>query len=132
MSYLVDTHILLWSLFSPGKISKKVKVILSDPEMTKFVSIITFWEISIKFSLGKLHLKGVLPDELPAIAMDSRFEILDLNSKTAASFYKLKKLGNKDPFDRMFAWQAINKDFVMLTSDKSFSEYKELGLKIIC
>ena len=131
MSYLVDTHILLWSIFSPQMISQKVKKVLSEAESIKFVSVITFWEIAIKFSLGKLDLKGVLPDALPAIAKDTRFEILDLNTETAASFYKLQKLGNKDPFDRMLAWQAISKDFYLLTRDKSFSVYSNLGLKIV-
>ena len=131
MSYLVDTHILLWSIFSPQMISQKVKKVLSEAESIKFVSVITFWEIAIKFSLGKLDLKGVLPDALPAIAKDTRFEILDLNIETAASFYKLQKLGNKDPFDRMLAWQAISKDFYLLTRDKSFSVYSNLGLKIV-
>lgn len=131
MSYLVDTHVLLWSLFSPRIISKNVKSILSESRTTKYVSIITFWEIAIKFSLGKLDLKGVLPDTLPMIAKDARFEILDLNIETAASFYKLPKLRNKDPFDRMLAWQTICKDFCLLTKDSDFTIYKENGLKVV-
>ena len=131
MSYLVDTHILLWCLFSPGRISKKVKDILSESETTKFVSVISIWEIAIKFSLGKLDLKGILPDLLPTIVKNARFEIMDLSTETAASFYKLPKLHNKDPFDRMLAWQAISHDFHLLTKDKDFSDYKDHGLKII-
>ncbi len=131
MSYLVDTHILLWSLFSPGRISKKVKDILSESEATKFVSVISVWEIAIKFSLGKLDLKGILPDSLPTIIKNARFEIMDLSTETAASFYKLPKLHNKDPFDRMLAWQAISKNYHLLTKDKDFSYYEDRGLKII-
>ena len=132
MNYLIDTHLLLWSLFSPGVISKKVKGILSESEATKFVSVISFWEIAIKFSLGKLDLKDVLPDSLPKIAKDARFEILDLDIETAASFYRLPKAVNKDPFDRMLAWQVINKDCYLLTKDKDFADYKKgYGLKIV-
>jgi len=131
VNYLVDTHILLWSLFSPGRISKQVKNVLSESETTKFVSVVSIWEIAIKFSLGKLDLNGLLPDSLPAIIKNSRFEILDLNTETAATFYKLPKIGNKDPFDRMLAWQAICKDFYLLTKDRSFVSYKDQGLKIV-
>lgn len=131
MSYLVDTHILLWSLFSPDRVSKKVKSILSESETTKFASVVSIWEIALKFSLGKLDLKGLLPDQLPTIIKKSRFEILDLNTETAATFYKLPKVGNKDPFDRMLAWQAISKDFYLLTKDQGFAGYKDHGLKIV-
>lgn len=32
MKYLIDTHILLWPLFEPEKINKKVQEILINPE----------------------------------------------------------------------------------------------------
>ena len=89
------------------------------------------WDIAIKFSLGKLDLKGVLPDSLPAIIKNARFEILDLNTEAAASFYKLPKLKNKNPFDRMLAWQCITKGFCILTEDKNFDYYKNFGLQMV-
>ena len=131
MNYLADTHVFLWAVLSPKKISKRVKDILVNPELTKYVSIITFWEISLKFSLGKIDLTGVLPDELPTIAKDTGFEILNLGADTASSFYKLPKLKNKDPFDRMLAWQTISCGYYLLTQDKDFADYKDHGLKIV-
>ena len=131
MSYLVDTHIFLWSVISPKKISQKIRKILNDPESTKYISVLSFWEISLKFSLDKIDLVGILPEELPDIAKKANFDILDLDSKTASSYYKLPKSKNKDPFDRMLAWQAINKDCYLLTKDQDFADYKDHGLKII-
>lgn len=131
MNYLVDTHIFLWSLLSSKKISKRVKNILLNPELTKYVSTITFWEISLKFSIGKINLSGVLPDKLPSFAKDAGFDILDLDSDTASSFFKLPRLKNKDPFDRMLAWQAITKDCQLVTKDADFNTYKNLGLKTV-
>ena len=131
MNYIVDTHIFLWIVFSPQKISKKIKDILLDPETTKWVSLITFWEVSLKYQLGKLNLKGILPDQLPDVAKDSGFELLELDCVTVSSFYKLPNLHNKDPFDRMLAWQAIKKDYHLLTKDPNFADYKDCGLKAI-
>lgn len=123
MSYLVDTHIFLWTLFSPNKISKKVKSLLLDPENTKIVSIISFWEISLKYQLGKINLTGVLPDKLPELSKEAGFDILNLEPEVISSFYKLPKIKNKDPFDRMLAWQAIHKDFYLITKDPDFMDY---------
>ncbi len=131
MSYLVDTHIFLWSIISPKKISLKISKILNDPEPIKYISVLSFWEISLKFSLGKIDLVGILPDELPEIAKKSNFDIIDLDVKIAASYHKLPKTNNKDPFDRMLAWQAITKDYSLLTKDVDFNSYKNFGLKII-
>ena len=131
MNYLVDTHVFLWSLLSSKKISKKAKDILLDPEQTKYVSSITFWEISLKFSLGKIDLKGILPDKLPNIAIDAGFELVNLDALTASTFHKLPKIKHKDPFDRMLAWQAINQECFLLTSDKDLARYKDYGLKIV-
>ncbi|MEK7551484.1 MAG: type II toxin-antitoxin system VapC family toxin [Patescibacteria group bacterium] len=131
MSYLIDTHIFLWSVMYPKKISHKISKILINPEVTKYISVLSFWEISLKFSLGKIYLTGLFPDELPDIAKKANIDILDLDIKIASSYHKLPKANNKDQFDRMIAWQAINYDCVLLTKDKSFIDYKNYGLRII-
>lgn len=131
MSYIIDTHVLLWTIFSPKKISKKVKTILVQPDPIKFVSIVSFWEISLKFSLKKIDLKGIQPDNIPNLAKKSRFEILNLKFDVASSYHKLPYGKHKDPFDRMLAWQAIREGYTILTSDKDFMTYKEHGLKVV-
>jgi PIN domain nuclease of toxin-antitoxin system len=131
VKYLVDTHVFLWTVLSPQKIPKRVKDILLDTELTKYVSIITFWEISLKFLLGKIDLRGVLPDKFPTIATNTGFEILNLDAEIVSSFYKLSKIRNKDPFDRMLVWQAIKEDFHLLTKDQDLADYKDHGLKIV-
>lgn len=131
MTYLVDTHIFLWSLFASKHLSARVSNVLRDPQHTKMVSAITFWEISLKYQLGKLELINILPDALPAIAKEAGFEILDLDAYSVSSFYQLPKLKNKDPFDRMLAWQAIQKKFLLITKDADFSAYAPYGLHIV-
>lgn len=131
MNFLLDTHVFLWAIFEPEKLPKKLKTSILNSESASYISIITFWEISLKFALGKINLKGILPDELPQIARRDGFEILDLNIDMVSSFYKLPKLKNKDPFDRMLAWQAISKDYSLLTKDRDFTDYKDHGLKVV-
>lgn len=131
MNFILDTYIFLWAIFEPRKISKKLKDCMLDPESTSYISIITFWEISLKYSLGKIDLKGITPDKLPEIARNDGFEILDLDIDAVSSFYKLPKAKNKDPFDRMLAWQAILKDYYLLTKDSDFAIYKDSGLKVV-
>lgn len=131
MKYLIDTHIFLWSLFSPGKISRHAAKIIKDPANRIMVSTITFWEISLKYALNKLELEGITPDELPEFASKMNFKLLSLNAEDAASFYHLPRITHKDPFDRMLIWQAIREKMVFISKDKKIEAYEEYGLKIL-
>jgi PIN domain nuclease of toxin-antitoxin system len=65
--YLLDTHSFLWILFDDEKLSEKAKRVVRNEENEIYISIITYWEISLKYSLGRLELEGIRPDELPDI-----------------------------------------------------------------
>ena len=131
MNYLLDTHIFLWSLFSPDKLSGRVVKELVETDNTLHVSAVTFWEIALKFSLGKLDLEGIGPDELPAFADRMGLEGCELTAGDAASFHHLPRRSHKDPFDRMIVWQAIRHQLILISKGSRISEYRELGLTVI-
>ncbi len=95
-----------------------------------FVSSITFWEISLKYALGKLTL-GCKPDDLLKFTDDMGFAKISLTPKEAALFYQLPKLAHKDPFDRMLIWQAVANDLILISKDGQFNNYSQYGLKVI-
>ncbi|MGD9158042.1 MAG: type II toxin-antitoxin system VapC family toxin [Desulfobacteraceae bacterium] len=130
MKYLLDTHTFLWSLFKPEKLSKTTTQTIVSQENDIAVSVITFWEISLKYSLGKLELSGVKPDELPGFADKTGFEIIQIDPSEAATFCSLPGLSHKDPFDRLLIWQAIRRQMILVSKDRSFMEYKKYGLRI--
>ena len=89
MSYLVDTHYLLWSLIDPARIKKHITAILTDTQTMKYVSKTSFWEITLKFSIGKLELKGTTPEEILHTSRESGFVILDLREEDIATSHLL-------------------------------------------
>ncbi|MFH0925059.1 MAG: type II toxin-antitoxin system VapC family toxin [bacterium] len=131
MKYLLDTHIFLWVLFDDNKLSEKVKEVIINFNNEIYVSIITYWEISLKYSIGKLKLVGITPDALPKQAQKISIETLNLSDDIVATFYRLPKIIHKDPFDRMITWQAINKNITLISKDKEIKDYKKFGLKIL-
>ena len=131
MKYLLDTHILLWAIMSPVNLSKKVQNILVDAENTIFISSLSLWEISLKYSLGKLQLRNLLPGDFIKLAEKIGFTFIDLSIEDAGSFYLLAGEYHKDPFDRMLIWQAIKNNFVFISDDKEVKKYTANGLKII-
>ena len=130
MNYLLDTHTFLWAIFASQKLSEEAKEIILNPGNSIYVSLITFWEISLKYSLGKLELENISPEELPAVSRQAGFEILPLSEKEVSSFHRLPRSSHKDPFDRLIIWQAIHNDFTLITKDRRISPYLESGLRL--
>ena len=129
MNLLLDTHVFLWSLFSPGKLSKAVIREIKTPDNDVAVSVVTFWEISLKYALGKLELTGVDPEELPDFAAQMNLDILPVTAAEASTFHKLPRLSHKDPFDRIIIWQAIQRTMILVSKDRDFKTYSKFGLR---
>lgn len=132
MIYLLDTHYILWSLFTPERISASVRSILENEHDSKFISGVSVWEISLKFSLGKLELGGTNPSELFDKSLEAGFEIADIENRLFATYYQLpKKDDHRDPFDRLLIWQAIANGYTLITQDKKIAQYRVDGLQVI-
>ena len=129
MSVLVDTHVLIWSLIDPARLSDTATDVLSDMRRAKLVSSVSLWEISLKYALGKLDLTGTDPERLADEAWSAGFHKTALEPEIAATVLRLpQKSSHKDPFDRLLIWQCIRNGFEMLTADDRFGEYVEDGL----
>jgi PIN domain nuclease of toxin-antitoxin system len=131
MKLLLDSHAFLWAIMAPEKLGKKAHAALSTQGNEAFVSAVTFWELSLKHSLGKLILRGVSPEALPVAAEEAGFTLLPLDPRHASEYHGLPKLGHKDPFDRMLVWQAIQSDSTLLSRDPEIKAYMSHGLKLM-
>ena len=131
MTYLLDTHYLIWALTDTKKLSKKVKDILVNPDHQIIVSTISFWEISLKSSLGRLVITGFSPEELPDLCLQMAFDIELLSSHDSSTYHKLTANYHKDPFDRMLIWQAISNNYTLISMDFNVKRYVSMGLKIL-
>ena len=118
MQYLLDTHVILWWFTTPEKINRKVHKIISDKSNTIFISSVSFWEMAIKKSLGRLTLPHNL---LEAVAAES-FKILPIMPEESLGVADLPML-HADPFDRLLVIQAKLNDLVIITGDEKISEY---------
>lgn len=131
MNYLLDTHTFLWTAFYPNKLSAKARNEIRSAENQVCISSVSFWEISLKYTLGKIELSNCTPTDMPEIAKQMGIEIIQLGATETASFYQLPKVAHKDPFDRMIIWQAIQQQFVLISKDANFPEYRQFGLKVL-
>ena len=132
MEYLIDTHVFIWALMDTKKIPKKTFEILEDENNTVYISSMSFWEIAIKVQSKKLELHGINVLQLPHIAKQLDFTILDPQTYDYVSISQIPlKENHHDPFDRMLIQQAIRNDLVLISKDEKFQQYEENGLQLM-
>jgi len=56
MNIIIDTHIFLWALSDPDRISETKRSAMEDLSNTIYVSAVSIAEIMIKTSVGKLTI----------------------------------------------------------------------------
>ncbi len=128
--YIIDTHVLIWSFTASEKLSQRVKHILSSTSEV-YISVISLWEVALKFGIGKLVLEGGTPEILWQEIVKSRLKVLPLHPETAIQFHNLPLMKHQDPFDRLIIWQALQNNFALISKDKDFEEYRKTGLQLI-
>ena len=119
MKVLIDTHIFLWMLSSPGKLNDKRRYELEAPANEVFLSAMSIAELMIKHSIGKIHIDF---DPLE-MAKKMRIEMLNFSGVDAMMLAQLP-LHHKDPFDRMIIAQAIANRLNLMSDDSKFLEYE--------
>lgn len=120
MKYLLDTNALIFSLCNPNELSKSARKIITL-ERELFVSVISFWEIAIKQSIGKLAIESDIP-RIEEICKERGIQVISILSEEIEGIKKLPKFHN-DPFDRIIISQALQNDFCIITRDTIIPKY---------
>ena len=116
MALLLDTHIWLWSLLDPARLSKSARNALTAPDNRLHLSSISFWETLLLAESRRLALK---PDARRwirnAIGASPVSEIpLTLDVVLASASVNLP---HRDPADRLIAASAKAFDLTLVTAD---------------
>ena len=118
MNIIIDTHIFLWALSDPLRLSDAKRSALEDLSNTIYVSAVTIAELMIKTSIGKLEI-NFNPVEM---AKESGFALLSFSSESAL-LLKDMPFHHKDPFDRMLIAQSLADNYPIMTQDPKIAQY---------
>ena len=118
MNIIIDTHIFLWALSDPLRLTDVKRSALEDLSNTIYVSAVTIAELMIKTSIGKLEINFNPVD----MAKESGFALLDFSAKSAL-LLKDMPFHHKDPFDRMLIAQSLAENYLIMTDDPKIAQY---------
>jgi PIN domain nuclease of toxin-antitoxin system len=121
MKLLLDTHILLWFQAGDPALPKETEQAIRSEANEAYVSMVSFWEIGLKHSIGKLPLCMTLDAFFNTIT-EASFQILAVEQPHIVAASALP-LHHRDPFDRMLIGQAKHEGMQLITLDAQFQAY---------
>jgi len=116
---LLDTHVVLWALNDPERLSTRARTAIEAEENDVFVSVVSPWELAIK----KSRRRSNPPDGLELEMDRRRFALLPVHLRHTQAIVSWPR-HHRDPFDRMLIAQAIVDGLTIVTADRKLTSYR--------
>lgn len=117
--FLLDTHALIWWLYSPERIPARTLDSLAVTDAPIHASAVSAFEISLKVGRGRLDIASRLGrnfEQEIAIPGFLPLSLRPLHAQRAG----LLTIDHRDPFDRMLIAQALVEDLVLVSNEAIF------------
>ena len=122
---LLDTHVVVWLVSEPERLSKKAKAVIDDARQNGdglAVSGITLVEITTLYGRRRILLAMSLESFL--IELERRFVVLPINARVCARMLSLPAGYPKDPADRVIGATARVEGMSLVTADQEIRRAK--------
>ena len=119
VTYLLDTHVLLWLIGDPDKLTDEVHSTLADRSNRLLVSAASALEVATKTRIGTLSAPGLVeswPHRLADIGA-AELAVTSEHARLAGAM----AWEHRDPFDRLLVAQGIVESAVLVTRDETVS-----------
>jgi PIN domain nuclease of toxin-antitoxin system len=121
MKFLLDTHLLIWSGWTPRRISSSARSLINNPDNELIFSAASLWEIAIKQALEKNDFE-IDARILRRNLLDNGYSELPVTGDHAVAIRSFPLI-HKDPFDRILIAQATVEGITLLTADPIVARY---------
>jgi PIN domain nuclease of toxin-antitoxin system len=121
MRALLDTHVFLWAIGEPEKLSKRAARVIEDEANELLLSAASLWEIVLKTQAGKLQIPqgpGFLAEHMARLGVES----LPVEAGHVLALLSLPP-HYRDPFDRLLVAQCQVENLTILTADATIRQY---------
>ncbi len=123
MDLLLDTHVALWAITDDPELPEKAREAILSSRNIVWVSAVTVWEITIKYSLGKKHMP-ISGKQALQYFRQAGYRFLAIEPEHAASVQNLPN-HHQDPFDRLLVAQALTEPLRLMTRNAMISRYNK-------
>src|SRR3954451_8132001 len=122
MKLLLDTHAFLWYISNDSRLPQYACDAIRDKSNEVYLSVVSVWEVMVKYQLGKLPLPAPADDFIESSRSAHRIADLPLHREAVSHLLSLP-MHHRDPFDRMIICQALHHQLTNVTVDDWFRNY---------
>lgn len=122
MKIIVDTCTFLWLASELNRVSQPAWKLLRDEDNELYLSAASAWEITLKFTAGKLPLPDPPAMFIRNVRDGAGLDSLPLTEEDASFEERLPRF-HRDPFDRLLIAQALANGMAILTPDEQIARY---------
>ena len=116
LKVLLDTHVIVWALGEPEKLSARVRAEVFEAGCDVLFSPVSSYELSLKHTLGRLPNVAPLLADYERYLREAGWTELPLSSADALAAGSLSP-AHRDPFDRLLTAQAQRADAALVSRD---------------
>jgi PIN domain nuclease of toxin-antitoxin system len=127
MKLLLDTHIWIWSVLEPERLSRRVTAALDDSENQLWLSPVSIWEAMLVHRKGRLKVPEGFSTWLTRALTIASFHEAPLTFDVAQALSTIK-LPHADPADLFLAGSAKVYGLTLVTSDRNLLRSKEISV----
>jgi PIN domain nuclease of toxin-antitoxin system len=117
MKLLLDTHIWIWSVLEPRRLSKRVARVLSSSANEVWISPVSTWEILALSAKRRITLLPNAQEWIAASMTHALFREAPLTHEVVMGMEQIE-LSHRDPADWFLAATAKSFGLTLVTSDE--------------
>jgi PIN domain nuclease of toxin-antitoxin system len=121
---LLDTHIWLWALLEPERLTPTVRAALESPDNELWLSPISVWEAMVLAERGRLEINATPADWVQEMVRAIPRREAPLTHDIAVASRQLS-LSHQDPADRFLAATAQVMGLTLVTADERLLQSSE-------
>lgn len=130
MKLLLDTHIWIWQVSSPGKLKKRVAGVIEDERNDLWLSPVSVWELSILVKKRRLELDDDVDSWVSRSFARTPMREAPLTHEVALDVPKIR-FAHRDPADHFIAASARVFDLTLVTADPRLLALKTQGIAVL-
>jgi len=127
MKLLLDTHVWLWRLLEPNRLSDAAEKAIADREAELFLSPVSVWETLVLARKARLSLRPSPNEWLLDALRRSAPSAVPLDHGIAMRSEALDGFASEDPADRLLTATALEHELTLVTADSAMRSFAPLA-----
>jgi PIN domain nuclease of toxin-antitoxin system len=127
MKLLLDTHIWLWSVLEPERLSRRVAKEIQDTSNDLWLSPISVWELIVLWQKGRMVPGEDIETWVPNALQNLPLQEAPVTYEVARETGRLR-LAHRDPADRFLVATAKVFELTLVTADEHLLKSRDVSV----